>query len=144
MANAEIIVVGLDEVDSIVDLFNEVFPDCEIVASVEDVLKTRCPDDRKFYRNKVANNITVYSAKTEPGRQPIYCNYHGRLRVVVDPICQYHLETFDPWCWERCKTEWSIKRLRPALSATYRQRKDSTPQKAASPIADGATRNLWE
>ena len=76
-------------------------------------------------------------------RQPLYCNYHGKLRVVDDPVCQYHLESFDSWCWERCETEWTIKRLRPALNTAYRQHKDYLSQKAQVPFADGGSRNLW-
>ena len=75
-------------------------------------------------------------------RQPLYCNYHGRLRPVGEDVCQYHLETFDPWCWERCETEWTIKRLRPALSASYKHHKDSTFQKAE--LYFPASGNLWE
>jgi hypothetical protein len=75
--------------------------------------------------------------------KPIFCNYHDRLRPVDEPVCQHHLETFDPWCWERCNTEWTIKRYRPPLSGAYRQHKDSTHQGAASPSANGARGSLW-
>lgn len=79
----------------------------------------------------------------EEAGQPLYCKYHGQLRVVDDPVCQHHLESFDQWCWERCETEWTIKRLKPALSAVYQQRKDSIPKKAPSRSVSGAFRSLW-
>jgi hypothetical protein len=133
------------EAKKVLDILNEVFPGCEVFESAEDVLKARYPQAKKLYRHKVASDITVYSedAPLVHGLQPLYCNYHGRLRVVDDPVCQYHLETFDPWCWERCETEWSINRLRPAFCPSYKQHKDSTPQKVQSPLADGNSGNLW-
>jgi hypothetical protein len=129
----------------ILEKLNSVFPDCEVFESTEDVLKARCPEVKKFYRHKFANGVAVYCAEEElkHDKQPLYCNYHGQLRVVDDPACQYHLESFDPWCWERCETEWAIKRLRPALSTAYKHHKDSTPQKAQVLFVDGVSGNLW-
>ena len=101
--------------------FREVFPDSVVLA-----------------------NNDVPLPVEEDGRQPLYCNYHGQLRVVDDPVCQYHLESFDPWCHERCETEWTIKRLRPALSAAYQQQKGSMTRRGESPTVDGVSKSLWE
>ena len=77
-------------------------------------------------------------------RQPIYCNYQGQPRIVDTPVCQHHLETFDPWCWTRCETEWTIKRLRAVLTASYQRHKCSISLNQESCSANGASRNLWE
>jgi len=133
------------EAKKVLNLLNEVIPDCEIFESAEDILKVRHPEVNRFYRHKVTSNISVYSedAPLVLGPQPLYCNYQGKLRTVDDPVCQYHLETFNSWCWERCTTEWTIKRLRPAISAAYKQHKDSTPQRVQFPFSDGDAGNLW-
>jgi len=131
--------------DEVLKLFNSVWSDCEVFESIADFLKARYPEDEKFYRHKLTDSISAYSVETalKHDIQPLYCNYHGRLRVVDDPVCQHHLETFDPWCWERCETEWPIKRLRPALSAAYKQHKECKPLKVQFPAAGGAPRSLW-
>jgi hypothetical protein len=46
---------------------------------------------------------------------------------VCEDVCKYHLESFDSWCWERCETEWTINRLRPALSGAYPHHKNTVP-----------------
>jgi hypothetical protein len=109
----------------ILEKFNSVFTDCEFFESIEDVLKARQEVELK-------HEI-----------QPLYCNYQGQLRVVGDPVCRHHLETFDSWCWEKCQTEWSINRLRPPLSAAYKQHKNCTPQKMQFSFVDGLSGNLW-
>jgi hypothetical protein len=131
--------------DEILEKLNSVFPDCEVFESVEAVLKSRYPNDKKFYRHKVGDKIVVYSAEPELKHdiQPLYCNYQGKLRVVNDPVCQHHLETLDLWCWERCTTEWTIKRLRPALSAAYQQHKDCMTLKGSPHTVNGASKSLW-
>ena len=78
--------------------FRDMFPGSQVVAEIDDI-----------------------AIPEKPHRQPLYCNYQGRLRAVDDPVCQYHLETFDPWCWERCETEWAINKLRPAREVNYRE-----------------------
>jgi hypothetical protein len=75
-------------------------------------------------------------AEREP-QQPLYCTYQRRLRVVADPVCRHHLSVFDPYCWERCETEWTIRRHRPALSAAYRQHKSSMTRRGVHPAEDG-------
>jgi len=109
--------------NDIFEKLNSVFPDCEIFESVEDILKARHSKEHDI--------------------QPLFCNYGGKIRTVDDPVCKYHLKSFDPWCWERCETEYTINRLRPAFSAAYKHHKDSRRQKAKSAFAKGVSGNLW-
>ena len=126
------------EAGKFLNLLNEMFPGCEVFESAEGVLEAGCPKAKKFYRHKVGSEIAVYSRDASPvhGSQQLYCNYHGKIRVTDDRVCKYHLEMFDSWCWERCETEWAIKRLRPPLGAVYRQHKSSMPQMARFSSAD--------
>jgi len=50
----------------ILKIFNSVFPDCEVFASAEDVLKARYPRAKKFYRHKLTDNIMAYSEEVTP------------------------------------------------------------------------------
>jgi len=133
------------DAEKAINLLSEVFPDCEVFESAEDVLKAGYPNDGKFYRHKVTDYIVAYSAKAELQHdiQPLYSSYHGRLRVVDESVCQHHLETFDPHCWENCETEWAVNRLRSAPSAAYKQHRDYLAQKAQSSLTDGVSKNLW-
>ena len=112
-----------DPTSEILEKFNRVLPDSEVFGTSEEVLKSRYPIVKKFCKSMVGENIIVYCDESVLQRdiQHLYCNYHGRLRAVEKRVCQCHLENFDPYCWEKCETEWSIKKLRPVLIRAYRE-----------------------
>jgi hypothetical protein len=58
-------------------------------------------------------------------RQALYCNYQNQIRIIDDPVCQWHLSQFDDFCWTHCNSDWTERVHRPAFRAAYQKHLDA-------------------